>query len=122
MFHSIPEKTWSLRPPPKPDSAQPKPPALGADASVREVSQSTRANELRLDLKHRIWARFEAAKNPWSLFTFDSVERKKAQFPKRYQRGKKQPSKAQEKRPVAPRPQRLMQPRQPSQVWAVYFI
>lgn len=33
--------------PPKPESAQPKPPTLGADASVREMSQSTQANELR---------------------------------------------------------------------------
>eukprot|EP00435_Cladocopium_sp_Y103_P018562 s2266_g4.t1 len=33
--------------PPKPDSAQLKPPTLGADASVREMSQSTQANELR---------------------------------------------------------------------------
>jgi len=33
--------------PPKPDNSQPKPPTLGTDASVREMSQSTQANELR---------------------------------------------------------------------------
>lgn len=33
--------------PPKPSDAQPKPPTLGADGSVREMSQSTQANELR---------------------------------------------------------------------------
>jgi len=63
--------------PPKPDDAQPRPPAMDPHGSAREMSQSTQANELRASQSAPALEKKDAGKNYAGVVRNGKFERKK---------------------------------------------